>query len=50
MKKYLDKWLNQTREEEIIEMSNALNGKPTYSDSEIAMGMAFLCKTKYYKL
>ena len=45
MEKYLDKWLNQTREEEIIEMSNILNGKPTYTDREIAIGMALMCKT-----
>jgi hypothetical protein len=38
----LMKYINMTREEEIRFMSECINGKPRYSDSEIALGLAMM--------
>jgi hypothetical protein len=38
----LMKYINMTREEEIKFMSECINGKPIYSDSEIALSLAMM--------
>jgi hypothetical protein len=38
----LMKYINMTREEEIRFISECINGKPRYSDSEIALGLAMM--------
>jgi hypothetical protein len=38
----LMKYINMTREEEIRFMSECINGKPRYSDSEIALSLAMM--------
>lgn len=38
----LMKYMNMTREEEIKFMSECINGKQRYSDSEIALGLAMM--------
>jgi hypothetical protein len=38
----LMKYINMTKEEEIQFMSECINGKPRYSDSEIALSLAMM--------
>jgi hypothetical protein len=38
----LMKYINMTKEEEIRFMSECINGKPRYSDSEIALSLAMM--------
>jgi hypothetical protein len=38
----LMKYINMTREEDIRFMSECINGKPKYLDSEIALGLAMM--------
>jgi hypothetical protein len=38
----LMKYINMTREEEIRFMSECINGKPRYSDSQIALSLAMM--------
>ena len=40
MVEFLKEYLNMTREEENASWSEAINGKRTYSDSEIALSVA----------
>jgi hypothetical protein len=35
-------YINMTREEDIRFMSECINGKPRYSDSEMALGLAMM--------
>lgn len=46
MDKVVDKFLNMTREEEIVFISEAINGKPKYSDTIIALGMLMKARNK----
>jgi hypothetical protein len=41
-RRVLMKYINMTREEEIKFMSECINGKPRYSDSEIALSLAMM--------
>jgi|GEM_PF-3423572 len=45
-KTLMEKCVNMTREEEIRFMSECVNGKPRYSDNEIALSLAILQKNK----
>jgi len=38
----LMRYINMTKEEEIKFMSECINGKPRYSDSEIALSLAMM--------
>ena len=44
MRSALMKYINMTREEDIRFMSECINGKPHYTDSAIAMGMALFAR------
>ena len=35
-------YINMTREEEVRFMSECINGKPRYSDTEISLGLAIM--------
>lgn len=43
-KEFFKKWLNMSPEESRRIMSEAINGKPRYSDSQIAMWLALKYK------